>query len=469
MNPYDISKIFNDMELDLIASMKKSLEKGSSGDWQKQKLLNLGKYKSNNSKILNGYSSGLNKEVSSLLKDSFVTGSKNTDNVLKKAGKLTESITDIGGNDFYKINENRINALIKSINNDLVSAEKAMLRQADDVYRQTIFKSQVNLNAGTLSLNQSIDMATRDFLDKGYNCITYSDGRKVNIASYAEMALRASSQRAVFTGEGSRRDEWNVHTVVVSEHSNCSKLCLPWQGKVYIDDVYSSGEKGESDYMPLSMAMNGGLFHPSCRHNMSTYFEGINTVPQPVDDKEALQNYESEQKQRYMERQIRKYKRREAGSLDPQNIKNASDKVKEWQANLKQHLEDNPQLRRESFREQNKILVDNNGNGDILSDKKWLKAPFSTEKKFDKHIKKHLGEYGNITPEEYLNIGRKLLAEPLSDDIEGFMSKLGFTFKYKNSTNDFAIGRADGKISTLYKPKDKYNDWLQQIKDYKEE
>ena len=357
MNPYDISTIFHDMEIELISSMKKALEKSNTGDWQKQKLLNLSIYKVANAKIIDGYNGPLGNEISNLLKESFAAGGKNTDNILKKvngfsARKLTKPITEVGDGSFFKINEKRINALIKSVSSDLASAEKALLRQANDIYRQTIFKAHVNLNIGTVSLSQAIDMATKDFLDKGFNCITYKDGRKVNIASYAEMALRTSSQRAVFTGEGSRRDEWGVHTVVISSHNNSSELCMPWQGRVYIDNVYSSGKAEEGEYPLLSTAMDSGLFHPSCKHNMSTWFEGVNTLPEQVNDKQASQNYELEQKQRYMERQVRKYKRREIGSQDPQNIKKSNDKVKEWQSNLRNHIKDNPQLRRTSWREQ---------------------------------------------------------------------------------------------------------------------
>lgn len=383
MNPYDISKIFNDMELDLISSLKKNLEKGGAGDWQREKLLSIATYKEVNDKIVNAHNGNLGKEISKLLKESFTAGGQNTDNILKKAGKLTVPIAKIGSDSFFKINENRINSLISSVSRDLSKAESAMLRQADDVYRQTLFKSQMNLNAGALSLNQSIDMATKEFLDKGFNCITYKDGRKVNIASYAEMVLRTSSQRAVFTGEGSRRDEWGVHTVVVSAHNNSSDLCMPWQGKIFIDDVYSSGKKGEGDYPLLSTAIDNGLFHPSCRHNMGTYFEGINTPPEAVDNKEAFRNYEAEQKQRYMERQIRKYKRHEVGSLDPQNIKRAKDKVTEWQRNLRQHLKDNPQLRRDSWREQNKIPIGrNSSNGYPVKERVIRSSDYKVDKEF---------------------------------------------------------------------------------------
>lgn len=116
-----------------------------------------------------------------------------------------------------------------------------------------------------------------------------------------------------------------------------------------------------------------------------------------------------------------------------------------------------------------KSTVSKDKNSAILSDKKWLNSDFSTQKKFDKHIEKHINEYNNITPQEYLDIARKLLAEPLSDDVEGFVGELDFIFKYRNSTNDFAIGREDGYISTLYKPKLGYEQWLLEIEKYKKE
>lgn len=121
------------------------------------------------------------------------------------------------------------------------------------------------------------------------------------------------------------------------------------------------------------------------------------------------------------------------------------------------------------FNNRSKNDVNYGQNNDIINDKKWLKSNFSSEKKFNKHIEKHLDEYGDITPEEYLNKARELLAEPLNEDVEGFISKDGFIFKYRKSTNDFTIGRTDEKISTLFKPIDGYKYWLQQIKDYKEE
>ncbi|MNI99613.1 hypothetical protein D3C73_1587350 [compost metagenome] len=58
-----------------------------------------------------------------------------------------------------------------------------------------------------------------------------------------------------------------------------------------------------------------------------------------------------------MERQIRKYKRREIGSVDSDNQAAAAAKVKEWQGRLRTHLKENDFLRRDYSREKVKIPV----------------------------------------------------------------------------------------------------------------
>lgn len=107
-------------------------------------------------------------------------------------------------------------------------------------------------------------------------------------------------------------------------------------------------------------------------------------------------------------------------------------------------------------------------NDGIINNKEWLKAEFPNEKKFRKHVEKHGHEYNNISAEEYLKTARELLAADLNKDIDGFKSKDGFIFKYKISSNDFALGRADGKISTLFKPEKAMTYWQEQQDLFKE-
>lgn len=506
---YDIRKIFEQMELDLISSMHRAFyfhqsEQAKEGfeweQWQLTKLREMEKYRKRNKDIVDSYSKPIQEAIDRELRGNYSKGQNRFKTFLDKVKgffgwkskshssiEFPEDIQEVQTvreyihkelgrpgavpqeTNFFGVNDKKLEALIKTVNEDLNKAQYSVLRKMDDVYRQTIFKSHMYLQNGVKTLPQAIDMATKDFLAKGIDSITYKNGARVNIASYAEMCLRTANHRATLLGEGKKRDEYGVYTVVVSAHANTCKMCEPWQGKVLIDDVFSHGTKLDGDYRLLSEAVTAGLLHPNCRHSITTFFPGITNLPKVPDGKEAIKLYEAEQKQRYLERQIRKWKRIESGSVDARNVNNASNKVKYFKSELRKLLEDKKLLKRNYNREQPVGTVANKPKESILNNRKWLKANFSTQKKFDKHIEKHLKEYGDITPEDYVNIARDLLAAPLSNDIEGFISKDGFLFKYKISTNDFTIGRPDGKISTLYKPIKGYDQWLEEIEKYKGE
>ena len=63
------------------------------------------------------------------------------------------------------------------------TAEHAVLRYTDDQYRRTIFDAQVAANTGAKTYEQSVDMATKDFLSRGITLHPYSNGAMVNIVS----------------------------------------------------------------------------------------------------------------------------------------------------------------------------------------------------------------------------------------------------------------------------------------------
>lgn len=259
-------------------------------------------------------------------------------------------------------NDIKLDNTKEKIVHDLKKVQVAVWRRMDDVYRQTVYKAEMNLAAGAKTLEQAIDMATKEFLQKGIDCIEYKDGKRVNIASYAEMALRTAAHRAKLLGEGKKRDEWGIHTVFVSAHANTCPLCAPWQGKILIDDVFSHGTKEKDDrlgYPLLSTAIKAGLLHPNCRHNIATYFPGITQLPKVPDTKKAVETYKAEQEQRELERQIKKWKRSAEGFQAPVNAKYAKEKVKKYQNKMREHLEKHPELRRSYRREKTRGIPGN--------------------------------------------------------------------------------------------------------------
>lgn len=411
-DPYDIVAIFEEMALGLIASLRRNfmrhreeeMREGFRWDrWQLVKLRNLANFRKANSRIVRSAFREADKLTEDVLRQSFAEGEQATENEIKRVlsgdrAAAVEVPGEIGfpvdekpppqipkqpdvpkqprkqpkqpeipydqlpraapERQFFGMNEKKLAALEETVKNDLRQAEHGVLRKMDDVYRQVIYKAEVNMAAGAKTLDQAIDMATKEFLERGIDTITYSDGRKVNIASWAEMALRTASQRATFLGEGKKRNEWGIYTVVMSAHANCSPMCLPYQGTVMIDDVYSNGTQDVDPSLTLlSEAMRNHAFHANCRHTLSTFFPGISRLPDPIDDAEAKRLYHAEQHQRYIERNIRKYKRLAAGSLDEANVKKYKRKASEWSARLEELLEAYPKLRRDRSREVDRIMA----------------------------------------------------------------------------------------------------------------
>ena len=68
----------------------------------------------------------------------------------------------------------------------------------------------------------------------------------------------------------------------MNKRGNPCPKCLPFVGKILIDDVWSGGSSEDGSYPLMSSAMAAGLYHPNCKDNHTTYFPGISTPP---DDK----------------------------------------------------------------------------------------------------------------------------------------------------------------------------------------
>lgn len=162
---------------------------------------------------------------------------------------------------FFRLNERKMDALVRSVTHDMEKAEHAVLRFAEDQYRRIIFDAQVYANSGAGTYEKAVDMATDDFLSKGINCIQYANGARVGIAAYVDMAIRTASKRAYLMGEGAKRAEWGVHTVIMNKRTNACPKCMPFEGKVLIDDVWSGGSADEGPYPLMSSAIAAGLYH----------------------------------------------------------------------------------------------------------------------------------------------------------------------------------------------------------------
>jgi hypothetical protein len=366
-NEYDIVSIFQSIEETLIASMKRNITRHLNEEkelkinwsmWQTEQLKGLQEFRNENKDLFKGYWNTIADNIEEMFEKSYNTGGMKQEHkildAIKKGYKIKGS-TDKVSSSFFSVNSRKLKALISATQEDIKRAGNTMLRYTNDQYRQIIYEAQVYYNMGAGSLNQAIDMASQDFLSKGINSIQYKNGAMVNISSYVEMCLRTSNKRANLEGEVAKREDWGIHTVLVPNRAVGCPYCVKFQGKVFIDDVYGLGtatESKSSGYPLLSTAVKQGLFHVNCKDTIVTFFEGITEEPEPPTEEQQeskIKRYNLQQQQRYNERQIRKYKRLELGSVDSENTEKYKNKVREWQAKQRTLIDDHSSVLKRDY------------------------------------------------------------------------------------------------------------------------
>ncbi|MCH5297886.1 MAG: minor capsid protein [Ruminococcus sp.] len=346
MSDYDISGAFKAIENELIDSMMRNFSRHRAEEtkegynwaqWQAEQLKSLEQYRKSNAKKFNKQFSEINSKISEMLKTARADG-----NASQEAKILTAIKNGFNGPskpsasstaEFFKVNDRKLNALIKATTNDLKKAETAILRMSNDKYRKAIYNAHVYANTGAGTYEKAVDMACKDMLKAGLNCVEYKNGARHTLSDYADMAIRTANKRAYLYGEGEKRAEWGITTVVVNQRQGGCPDCANYIGQVFIDDVYSNGKKTDGDYPLLSKAIEGGLFHPRCKDSTSTYYEGITTLKKvSKSELEAMKGNEVlEQQKSNAENQAEKCERIAKYSLDEDNQKVYQSRAEKWQ------------------------------------------------------------------------------------------------------------------------------------------
>lgn len=376
MADYDIGAAFKAIEDELIASMIRNMDRHRAEEtkegynwsmWQAEQLKALEKYKRENRRRFGKQFKDINGQIAALLQQARAEGNMQQEiqilraiqrgyrfpNMPKKMFDLLEELdgksfrhkasfllkrfkskeASKGTAEFFRLNDRKMEALIKATTDDMKRAETAVLRMADDQYRKIIFNAQVYANSGAGTYEKAVDMATKDMLAAGVNCMVYKNGARHTISDWADMAIRTANKRAYLQGEGEKRKEWGIATVIVNKRGNPCPKCLPFCGKVLIDDVWSGGSRKDGNYPLMSTAIAAGLYHPRCKDSHTTYFPGISTADDTwtEEELEAIgQSNAAEAKQQYAKRQAEMFGRLANYSLDEENQKQYAARNEKW-------------------------------------------------------------------------------------------------------------------------------------------
>lgn len=346
MSDYNIREAFEKIEDELINSMMRNFSRHRAEEtkegynwtqWQAEQLKSLEEYRKHNAKKFGKRFKSINGKVEEMIRTAKADGNASQEaeilEAVKDGFKAPKKPSAHSTAEFFKVNDRKLDALIKSTTDDLKRAETAVLRMSNDKYRKAIFNAQVAMNTGAVTYEKAVDMACKDMLNAGLNCVEYKNGARHTLSDYADMAVKTANKRAYLRGEGEKRAEWGVSLVVVNSRQGGCPDCAKYIGKVFIDDVYSNGKKSDGNYPLLSTAIKNGLFHPRCKDSTSTFYPELDDLDAPLSEdeiKELDRQRGIEEKQQYAQRQAERFDRRAEYSLDGDNKRIAQTRADEW-------------------------------------------------------------------------------------------------------------------------------------------
>jgi hypothetical protein len=363
----EIRRIYEDAEFQLLRMIAQRLMKdGEIADWQSEKLALITGLLRDSQKVTDKLNRKIPKEIEKIIELAYLAGDESAVQDLKDAlATIKESGDDISEHEqiqmalfpgqtdidinidatmatFGGVNTEAITALAGATTKTITEKHVYIVRSVDDIFRSVISEVAGSTLTGAETRLEVAQRALNKFADKGIKVFRTASGANYDMASYAEMATRSAIGQASIQGHITKMTSFGFDLVQISDHHEECEICRPWEGKIL------SVSGNDREHPSLAEATADGLFHPRCGHRANTYFEGLT---EPLGDTEDPDGYEERQEQRYLERGIRGWKKRQAVAMTPKEKAKADAKVAEWKERM-DHFIDETGRRRKREREQ---------------------------------------------------------------------------------------------------------------------
>ena len=241
-----------------------------------------------------------------------------------------------------------INRLVFSLVSQLRGTHLRILRWQLDAYREVIARAAApDVLAGVATRRRAAQVAWEQFLSRGITGFVDRAGRRWELASYVEMATRSTVAQSLVEGHLDRLAAAGLDLVIVSNSPQECSRCRPWEGKV-LARTGPSGRRTMDAPSAVSSktvkvevagsvdeAISAGLMHPNCTHRLNAYLPGATRIPTGTANPEGDA---ARQQLRALERQVRRAKLQAAGAIDADAKKAANAKVRDLQAQIREHV-----------------------------------------------------------------------------------------------------------------------------------
>ena len=209
----------------------------------------------------------------------------------------------------------------------LVDNGRTMLKPAK-AYQWALDNAEMQITSGAISYNQAIKSAVKQLADSGIKIVDYESGHRdqIDVAARRAVMTGVSQICAKYTEQSAEYLETPYFEV--SAHIGARDKGVGWQNhKAWQGRVYSvrAGDKYPNIYEVCGLGYVDGLEGANCRHIRTAFVDGV--MERTYTDEELAHiddgndvdfegkhytAYEATQKQRQIERTVRKLKREQA-------------------------------------------------------------------------------------------------------------------------------------------------------------
>lgn len=302
------SQLHTDLLKRIIARVQARQAKGlkyiltATDKWAIQNMLDSGYLLDDIQKELAKYTGYAETEIRDAMLDAGVVALEYDDRIYKQAGLTPSGMSPYMMRLMQRNYEKTIGEWQNFTGTTATATQQTFINAMDEMF--------MRVSSGSVGYIQAYVEAIDKIASEGIT-VYYPSGHKDTIETATLRCVRTGISQATAEITLERMNEMGVDLVLVSSHMGARPEHEVWQGKVY--SLSGTSLKYDNFYAATDYGSVTGLCGANCRHSFGPYVEGMDNPYKPYNNEENRQLYEDTQKQRAMERSIRKSAREMQG------------------------------------------------------------------------------------------------------------------------------------------------------------
>lgn len=349
----EIEYLFTELETSILEDIARRIYEN------KYEMTSTARYQLNRAKALGMHDSEIKKQITEILKISEQRVSEIISNAAYEAVEsdnlIFKEAYDRKLINTFRYDKASLSKLIlkgvNATNGEIRNICKTTAKTARKLLISSLDQTYLGIQSGAFSQQEAVGFAVDRVAKTGLQWIDYQSGTHRRPDSVIRNVIRSGVNQTACKCQEKNFDDMGGNLVITTSHMGARPSHAEWQGIVFW------WKKKYKNYQNFEQATGygtgAGLGGWNCRHSFYPYFEGIsNKTFEHYGISENQERYELDQQQRYNERKIREWKRRQAvnkaGGVD--NTREAR-KVREWQKCQADFLKAHPDMKRNYARE----------------------------------------------------------------------------------------------------------------------